>query len=64
MSNEVNLSTFPSSYQEALALLYVQNQDLSEATPENLSEMYWEAYYRIRKVGKTNRDVASAKWYK
>lgn len=49
MSNEVNLSTFPSSY---------------AASPENLSEMYWEAYYRIRKVGRTHRDAASAKWYK
>lgn len=41
------LNTFPKNEREALALLYVQTRDLSNATPENLLEIYHDAYNRI-----------------
>ena len=43
-----NESYFPSSKQEALALLYVQSQDLSGKSPEDLADMYADAYTRLR----------------
>ena len=43
-----NLSTFPSNRIEALTMLYLQNQDLSDITPEELLEKYHETYKRIR----------------
>lgn len=47
--SDVSLKTFPENYCEALALLYVQNQELGQKTPEEVCEMYWEAYFRIRR---------------
>ncbi len=47
MSNDVNLRTFPRSFQEALAVLYVENQDLSGMTPEQVLDMYLDAYEKI-----------------
>lgn len=47
MANDVNLKTFPRSFQEALAMLYMKNQDLSGATPEQLVDMYLDAYEKI-----------------
>jgi len=47
MSDKVNLSTFPSSRVSALAMLYLQNQDLSNVTPEEIVDKYNEAYARI-----------------
>lgn len=38
MSNSLN--TFPENYQEALAILYMQNQDLKGKTPEEMVSMY------------------------
>lgn len=46
--NEANLSTFPSDRLEALAMLYVQAQDLTGRSPADLERMYWEAYAEIR----------------
>lgn len=40
---------FPSDLSEALTMLYLQNQDLSGKTPEDITELYYEAYYKIRK---------------
>lgn len=42
------LRTFPENELEALAMLYVQNQDLSGLSPETLLDMYQEAYDKIR----------------
>lgn len=39
--------SFPSNRREALAFLYVQSQDLSEKTPEDLVTMYKTAYEKI-----------------
>jgi hypothetical protein len=49
MSNDkVVLDTFPSSKFEALTMLYLQNQDLSSFSPEDLVIKYKETYERIR----------------
>lgn len=40
---------FPKDRFEALALLYVQSQDLSEKSPEDIHDMYLKAYYAIKK---------------
>lgn len=40
-------SYFPSTKREALALLYVQQQNLSEKSPEEIAAMYENAYSRI-----------------
>lgn len=47
MSETIQLQSFPSNDVDALAMLYVQNQDLSEITPEQLFDMYQEAYKKI-----------------
>lgn len=47
MSNDVTLKTFPRSPQEALAMLYVKNQDLSGLTPEQILDMYQDAFEKI-----------------
>ncbi len=46
---DVNLSSFPASETEALAMLYMQNQDLHGKTPEELQAMYYETYYTLLK---------------
>ena len=58
MSDKTNLYTFPSSEFEALALLYIQNQDLSGLTPEEVYDKYHEAYNKIRDRYKTKRQEA------
>lgn len=40
-------SIFPSSKQEALAMAYVQAQDLSGKSPEEVLEIYDSAYEKI-----------------
>ena len=45
--NDVTLRTFPRNEFEALAMLYIQNQDLSGVTPEELLEKYQETYNQI-----------------
>ena len=60
MSNET-LKTFPDSYAEGLAMLYLQNQDLREKTPSEIRTMYQEAYYEILK---DHRIKAKSGWFK
>lgn len=45
--SESTQHSFPSTKAEALALLYVQSQDLTGVTPEDLVAMYKDAYARI-----------------
>lgn len=52
---------FPSTEIEALALLYVQNQDLSNKTPAEIFTMYHEAKYEILK---DNRQKAKNDWFR
>lgn len=47
MSNEVNLRTFPKTPCEALAMLYVEHQDLSKMTPEQVLDMYLDAHKKM-----------------
>lgn len=49
MSDSVSLSSFPANKTEALTMLYLQSQALSELTPEQLTDKYSEAYDRIKK---------------
>lgn len=44
---DTNLRTFPDSYVEALTMLYLERQDLSGKTPEELVELYMKTYYQI-----------------
>lgn len=57
MANET-LKTFPASKFEALALLYIQKQDLSGISPEQLLDMYEDAYQKIKD---RNREKHSTK---
>lgn len=43
----VVLKSFPADHNDALAMLYMQNQDLTGKTPEELANMYSEARARI-----------------
>lgn len=57
--DDVILRSFPSNECEALAMLYVQNQDLSNVSPEELLDKYQDAYEKIREHKKKKRN---AKW--
>lgn len=46
--DNVTLQTFPQDECEALAMLYVQSQDLSNLTPEELLDKYQDAYKKIK----------------
>lgn len=41
------MSSFPHDAKEALTMLYLQNQDLSNKTPSEINTMYWEALYEF-----------------
>lgn len=51
---------FPDPKQEALALEYIKSQDLSRKTPEEVAEMYQDAYTRICETFKSIRDEKRA----
>lgn len=52
---------FPSSKYEALAMLYVQNQDISKMSPEELFKLYQQTVQSIRAYAAQNRN---ADWMK
>ena len=52
--SEINLSSFPANDQEAIAFLYVRNQDLSGLSPEEIYDKYCDTYKKIH-YHKTNR---------
>lgn len=56
MQEKVYLHTFPANECDALAMLYIQNQDLSGITPEQLYEKYQEARETICKHKKLCND--------
>lgn len=56
MSDSV-FKTFPDNEIEALAMLWVQNQDLSSTTPEELLDKYQDAYDKIREHKKQKRNA-------
>ena len=53
---DIDLRTFPANEIEALAMLYVQQQDLSEISPEALYDMYRDAYDKIRSHRRETRE--------
>lgn len=55
MPDEVKLSTFPETEYEALALLYVQSRDISEASPEEIYDLYYDAKIQMRDRGRQRR---------
>lgn len=48
--NEIKFSSFPSNYKQALAILYLQNQDLKGKTPTDLYQMYHKAMNEIDSI--------------
>jgi hypothetical protein len=48
MANDVNLSTFPSNRTEALTMLYLQNQDLSDKSPSEIVELYFSVLAGVK----------------
>lgn len=48
---------FPKNKYEALAMLYMQSQDLSGMSPERLFDAYENAYKRICNRGQLNGSV-------
>ena len=61
MSGSPAFNIFPSSAEEAVAMLYVQSQDLSEKSPSEIYTMYQLAYYEIRK---DKREKQNSGWFK
>ena len=59
---DIVLKTFPGNETEALAMLWIQNQDLSNATPEELLDKYQDAYDKIRDHKKRKRDAKRQSW--
>lgn len=45
--DEITMNAFPSNEIEALAMLYVQSQDLSKASPKDLLDLYNNAHNQI-----------------
>lgn len=50
--DEITMQTFPSTKVEALTMLYLQAQDLTNVTPEELVSMYKDTCVRIRNAFK------------
>jgi len=48
MANDISLSTFPSNRIEALTMLYLNNQDLSDKSVEEITVLYLEKYQEVR----------------
>jgi hypothetical protein len=58
--SETVLHSFPSNETEALAMLWLQSQDLRGITPEELLDKYQDAYQKIRQRNKDNRAAKKA----
>lgn len=57
MSNDINLSTFPATKLQALAILYLQNQNLSNLTPSQILEKYNLAYKELLEANRKNNST-------
>lgn len=58
--SETVLHSFPSNEIEALAMLWLQSQDLSGITPEELLDKYQDVYQKIRQRKKDNYTAKKA----
>lgn len=54
------LQTLPDGKIEALAMLYLQNQDLSGLTPEEILDKYDDAYEKIKARNREKRKARQA----
>lgn len=62
-SDKISFDVFPQSTNEALAMLYLQNQDLSGKTPEEILRAYYDALNKIIAERKLMREEErKAKW--
>ena len=48
MADNTSIEAFPANKFEALAMLYLQQQNLSGLTPEQLLDKYQDVYSKIR----------------
>jgi len=64
VSGKVELTTFPSGKVAALTMLYLEKQDLSNITPEELADKYHEAYQRINDRFKEIQKNSHKSWFK
>lgn len=62
MADQVTLNTFPDSKYEALAMLYLQNQDLSGLTPAEILDKFDYAYDQLRLHGKEVSKLRRLGW--
>lgn len=53
--------SFPSNSTEALALLYVQSQDLTGKSPSEIQTLFYEAYYELVR---DYRSKTASGWFK
>lgn len=60
--SDTTLKAFPSNKREALAMLYVQSRDLTNATPEDLLDLYQDAYERIGNHSGKNAEQKAKNW--
>lgn len=61
MSESVSFTSFPSNKIDAVTMLYLQNQDLSGLTPEQIADKYDDAYYAIKQRFNDLRSERNAK---
>ena len=59
----MDASFFPANSDEAIAFLYVTRNCSDGATPEELQEMYAEAYKRIRENRRKNREASKMNFF-
>ena len=57
MSNDSQFRAFPKSETEALAYLYIKQQDLSQKTPSEIAKLYRSAYEEITDTFRKLRGV-------
>ena len=50
-----NVRLFPATEAEAIAMLWVQQQELTDKTPEEIYDMYKDAYDKVVKHHKMRR---------
>lgn len=56
MANPNDKVSFPHDSIEALAMLYIQNQDISGLSPEDLFRKYKDAYEKIKECANADND--------
>lgn len=64
MGDKVSLNTFPTGRVAALTMLYLEKQDLTNVTPEELADKYNEVYERINKQFRENRGNGNSTFFK